>query len=181
MVIPLVTTEPTFEDIMNTQKLLYTNFISIASLIGGGHYGHLGPAVDPGPIAQVAIGTEDVEAASLVCLHDEFKRIRITHLNCDEACNKLMVASCDNMYTEALQYYLLGYANFTPLDLLVYLRLTYGRIERTQLADFYNNMITLYALKRCFHKLMLVCAKQILVASHVQKPSMSTFFSFWFW
>jgi hypothetical protein len=60
-------------------------------------------------------------AASLVRLHEELNSIHSTHLNCYEVCKKLILASYANMYTEALEYYLLGYANVTPLDLLFYL------------------------------------------------------------
>jgi hypothetical protein len=41
-VFPLVTVEPTFEDITNTQKVLNANSITIPSLSGGGRHGHLG-------------------------------------------------------------------------------------------------------------------------------------------
>jgi hypothetical protein len=81
-VLPIVTAEPTFEDIMHTQKLWNANCISIPSLVGGGHHGCLGllmtmqeyttissthfdVAFDPGSVSQLAIGTEAVEAASL--------------------------------------------------------------------------------------------------------------------
>jgi hypothetical protein len=163
-VLPLITAEPTLEDIMNTQHLLNANFISIPSIIGGGMHGHhglsmmvqeyaaispthFGVAVDPWPIAQVNVGMEAVEAFSLVRLHDELKRAHVTRLNCDEACKKPVLASYTNMSNEALGDYLLGYANVTPLDLLVYLRLTYGHIAPTQLADCYNKMTTPYDMQ----------------------------------
>jgi hypothetical protein len=73
-VIPIITSKPTFEDIMNTQTLLNANCISIPSFTGGGRRGHLGlimmvqeyaaispnnfgVAVDPGSIAKIDIGT----------------------------------------------------------------------------------------------------------------------------
>jgi hypothetical protein len=52
------------------------------------------------------------------------------------------------MYTKAILEYLLGYANVPPpLDLLVYLRLTYGRIAPMQIADCYNKMTTIYDMQ----------------------------------
>jgi hypothetical protein len=51
------------------------------------------------------------------------------------------------MYTTALYYYLLGYANITPLDLLVFLRLTYGHIAPLQLADCYSRIATPYEIQ----------------------------------
>ena len=101
-ILPSVLNEPVFEDIMMTHKLLSANCISIPSGADGGCYGHLGviqtaqqyatisnvpfgPAADPGPITIVAIGTGAVEAASLVRLHDEPKRIFVTQNNVEEA------------------------------------------------------------------------------------------------
>jgi hypothetical protein len=69
-VLPIITVKPRFEDIMNTQKLLSANCISIPSLASGRPHGHLGlimtvqecasissthfdVAVYPGPIAQI--------------------------------------------------------------------------------------------------------------------------------
>jgi hypothetical protein len=163
-VLPLVTAESSFEDIMMMQKLINVNCISIPSLTGGRHHGRLGLIVtvqectaisaipfgvyvNPGPIAQVAVGTEAVAADSIVRVYSEVKRIHTTRLNCDEACKKLILASYANMYTEALEDYLLGYANVNPLNLLVYLRLMYGRIGPTQLADCYNKMTTPYDIQ----------------------------------
>jgi hypothetical protein len=51
------------------------------------------------------------------------------------------------MFTEVLEVYLLGYVNITPLDLILYLWLTYDRISPTQLADCYNIMTTLYDMQ----------------------------------
>jgi hypothetical protein len=101
LVLPLVTAEPIFKDTINTQKLPNANCISIHSLAGGGHHIHLMlimmvqeyAAILSTPISPIAIGTEAFEAASIVCLYNKLKRIHITHLNCDEACKKIMLAS----------------------------------------------------------------------------------------
>jgi hypothetical protein len=106
-----------------------------------------GVAADPGQIAHIAMGTDDVEAAPLVRLHGKLKRIHVTRLNCDKACKKLILASYANMYTEALEDTFLGYANVTPLDLIVYLRLTYYRIAPMQLADCYNRTTNPYDMQ----------------------------------
>jgi hypothetical protein len=88
-------------------------------LSGGGRHGHSGllmtaqeyesvyatpfaVALDPGPIVIVDFGTEAVEAASGMRLHDELKRIYIRCINCDESCKKLIWASYANMFTDAL-------------------------------------------------------------------------------
>jgi hypothetical protein len=131
LVLILVTEEPTFEDIVMMQKLFNAICISIPSLDGIGKHGHLGlltkvqeyMAISPilfwvsvsiASIAQVAAWTEPVAAASIVRVHSEVKRIHKTWLNCEEACDKLILASYANIYTEALEDNLLGYANVTP-------------------------------------------------------------------
>jgi hypothetical protein len=75
-VLSIITAEPTLEDIMNTQKLLNVNCISILSLVGGCRRGHLelimtvqehaailinplGRAVDPRQIAQIPVGRDN--------------------------------------------------------------------------------------------------------------------------
>jgi hypothetical protein len=97
-VLPLVTAKPLFEDIIMTQKLINTNCISIPSLCGGGHHGHVGLIMTVQEYA--AIST--MPAASILRIHSEVKRVYTTWLNCDEACKKPTLASYANMYTEAL-------------------------------------------------------------------------------
>jgi hypothetical protein len=69
------------------QKRLNANFLSIPSNSGGGRHGHLGllmtarqytaiynvpfgAAADPGPVALVLLGTEDIVAANMVRMYD---------------------------------------------------------------------------------------------------------------
>jgi hypothetical protein len=102
-----------------TQKILNATCISILALTGGGSHGHLGiimmaqeytkifttplgSTVDSGPIAQFAICMDAVEAASMVCLHNDINHIHATHINCDVACKKIILASYANMVTETL-------------------------------------------------------------------------------
>jgi hypothetical protein len=44
-----------------------------------------GVAADPGPVALVLLGTEDIFAANMVWMYDEQKRAYNTHINCNEA------------------------------------------------------------------------------------------------
>jgi hypothetical protein len=100
--LPLITAEPTYEDIATMQKRLNANFLSIPSNAGSGRHGHLGllmtagkftamspipfeSAADPGPVALVLFGTEDIVAANMVQMYDEQKWAFNTHINCDEA------------------------------------------------------------------------------------------------
>jgi hypothetical protein len=122
---PLITADPTFEDIATMQKRLNANFLSIPSNAGGGRHGHLGllmtggqytaisnipfgAATDPVPVALVLLDTEDIAAANTVRMHDEQKRAFNTHINCDEVEKKLILTAFPNMYTSALEDYLLG-------------------------------------------------------------------------
>jgi hypothetical protein len=100
--LPLITAEPTYEDISSMQKRLNANFLSIPSNTGGGGHGHLGllmkagqytaisptpfgAAADPGPVALVLLGTDDIIAVNMMRMYDEQKRAFNTHINCDEA------------------------------------------------------------------------------------------------
>jgi hypothetical protein len=92
-----------YEDIATMQKRLNANFLSIPSNAGGGRHGHSGllmtvgqytaispipfgaaAAADPGPVALVLLGTEDILAANMVRMYDVQKRAFNTHVNCDE-------------------------------------------------------------------------------------------------
>jgi hypothetical protein len=109
------------------QKRLNPNFLSIPSNTGGGRHGHLvplmtegkytaisptpsGAAVDPGPVALVLLGTDDIVAENMVRIYNEQKRALTMHINCNEAGKKLILTALPSMYTSALEYYLLGYA-----------------------------------------------------------------------
>jgi hypothetical protein len=162
--LPLITAEPTYEDIAMMQKRLNANFLSIPSNAGGGRHGHLGllmtagqytaispvpfvAAADPGPVALVLLGTDDIVAANMVRMYDEQKRAFITRVNCDEGGKKLILAAFPNMYTSALEDYLLGYAGVTVRELVQYIIHTYSRIDPTQLADCYTKMTRPYDLQ----------------------------------
>jgi hypothetical protein len=162
--LPLITAEPTYEDIATMQKRLNANFLSIPSNAGGGRHGHLGllmtagqytaisptpfgAAADPGPAALVFLGTDDIVAANMVRMYDEQKRAFNTHINCDEAGFFWILAAFPTMYTSALEDYLLGYAGVTVRELAQYIIHTYSRIDPAQLADCYTKMTHPYDLQ----------------------------------
>jgi hypothetical protein len=162
--LPLITAEPTDEDIATMQKHLNANFLSIPSTAGGGRHVHLGllmtlgqynaisptpcgAAADPGPVALVLIGTDNIVAADMVLMYDGQKHAFNTHTNCDEAGKKLILTDFPNMYTSALDYYLLCYAGVTVRELVQYIIHTYSRIDPTQLADCYTKMARSYDLQ----------------------------------
>jgi hypothetical protein len=132
--LPLITAEQTYEDITTMQKCLNANFRSIPSNAGGCRHGHLGllmtagqytaisptpfgAASDPGPAALVLLGTDDIITANMVRMYDEQKRAFNTHINCDEAGGGLILTAFPNMYTSALEDYLLGYDGVTVKNL----------------------------------------------------------------
>jgi hypothetical protein len=83
----------------------------------------------------------------LQTMYDEKKRDFNTHINCDEAGKKLILTAFPNMYTSALEDYLLGYAGVTVRELVQYIIHTYSRIDPTQLADCYTEMTGHYDLQ----------------------------------
>jgi hypothetical protein len=162
--LPIITAEPIYEDIATMQKRLNANFLSIPSNAGGGRHGHLGllmtagqytaisnipfgAAVDPGPVAIVLLGTEDIVAANMVRMYDEQKRAFNTHVYCDEAGKNLILTAFPNMYTSAPEDCLLGYAGVTVRELVQYIIHTYSRIDPTHLADCYTKMMRPYDLQ----------------------------------
>jgi hypothetical protein len=113
---PLITAEPTYEDIATIQKRLNANFLIIPSNAGGGCDDHIGllitagqytaispipfrAAADPGPVELVLLGTEDIVSANMVQMYDEPKRAFNTHINCDKAGGELILMAFTNMYT----------------------------------------------------------------------------------
>jgi hypothetical protein len=77
--LPLITTDPTYEDISTMQKRLNANFLSILSNTRGGRHGQLGilmtagqytpisptpfgAAADHAPLDLVLLGTDDIVA-----------------------------------------------------------------------------------------------------------------------
>jgi hypothetical protein len=162
--LPLITAEPTYADITTMQKRLIANLLSIPSNAGGGRHDHLrllvtagqytaispthfGAAADPGPVALVLLGTDGIIAANMVRMYDEQKRAFNTHINCDEAGKKLILTAFPNMYTSALEDYLLGYAGVTVRELVQCIIHAYSRIDPTQLAHCYTKMTHPYDLQ----------------------------------
>jgi hypothetical protein len=162
--LPLITEEPTYDDIATMQKRLNANFLSTPSNAEGGRHGHLGilmtagkytailstpfgAAADPGPVALVLLGTDGIVAANMVRMYDEQKRAFNTHINCDEAGTKIFLTALPNMYTSALDDYILGYAGVTVREIVQYIIHTYSLIDPTQMADCYTEMTRPYYLQ----------------------------------
>jgi hypothetical protein len=149
-VLPNIDSEPTFEDIQITNRLLNANAISIPSMAGGGAHGNLGiimsqveheaisasPWVEPfnpNAIPIIPPCTNTVDAAHLARMHAGCHRIYTNRINVDQSLKKLILEAYDNMYTSQLEDYLLQYANRSSPEILMHLKQTYGFINPTQL------------------------------------------------
>jgi hypothetical protein len=124
-------------------------------MAGGGTHGHLviimtqveyavisaTPWVEPcnpNAIHIIPPGTNAVDADQISRMHDEFHRIYTNIINVDQALKRIIFEAYDNMYTSQLEDYLFQYANLSAIEILIYLKQTYGFINPTQLADNYN-------------------------------------------
>jgi hypothetical protein len=153
--LPKVTGEPTFEDLKVIRRLLNNNATSIASYEGGGRHGHLGiimtheeyfaVAVDvfpvpnnPRPPAAVVAGMTAAVIAETTRLHKEATQAYHTYHNVDKAIKKLIIEAFDDAYLNAISDKIVGYANFTSLQLLTHLLTYYAMIAPTELTQNYE-------------------------------------------
>jgi hypothetical protein len=138
--LPKVTGDPPFEDLKLIRRLLNTNAMSVASYKGGGggRHRHLGIIMtneeyfaiavnvfpvpnNPGPSAAVVAGMTAAVIAEITRLHREATQVYRTYHNVDQAIKKLIIESFDDAYLNALSDEIVGYANFTSLQLLTHL------------------------------------------------------------
>jgi hypothetical protein len=155
--LPKVTGEPTFEDLKVIRWLLNTNAMSVASYEGGGRHGHLGiimtneeyfaVAMDvfpvpnnPGPSAAVVAGMTAAVIAETTRLHKEATQVYRTYHNVDQAIKKLIIEAFDAVYLNVLSDKIVGYANFTSLQLLTHLLTYYAMIAPTELTQNYERL-----------------------------------------
>jgi hypothetical protein len=115
--------------------------MSVSSYEGGGQHGHLGlimttaeyftittdmfiPPENPGPAATTVVGMTGVHIAETGWLHTTATRVYDTYHNVDQAFKKMLINAFDDQYLNALSDEILGYANWTSLQLISHL-LTY--------------------------------------------------------
>jgi hypothetical protein len=116
--LPKVAGEPTFEDLKVIRRLLNTNAMRISSYVGGGRHGHLGIIMtneEYFAIADDIFPVPGYPGASP----------EVTHLN-------------------ALLDEIVGYENFTSLDLLTHLLTFYAMISPTELTQNNERLNTPY-------------------------------------
>jgi hypothetical protein len=150
--LPRVTRDPILEDLKVIRRLLNTNAMSVASYEGGGRHGHLGIIMtneeyfavmvdvspvpnNPGPSAACVTYMTAAIIAETTWLHKEATQVYRTYHNVDQDIKNLIIESFDDAYLNALSDEIVGYANFTSLQLLTHI-LTYdAMIAPTELTQ----------------------------------------------
>jgi hypothetical protein len=135
--------------------------MTVTSYEGGGCHGHLGIimtheeyfaiAVDvfpvpknPGPSAAIVAGLTAAVIAEITRLHSEATQVYRTYHKMDQAIKKLIMESFDDAYHNALSDKIMGYANYTSLQLLTHLLTYYAMIAPTELTQDYERLNTPY-------------------------------------
>jgi hypothetical protein len=143
--LPKVTGKPTFKDLKVIRRLLNTNAMSVSSYVGGGPHGHLGIIMtnkeyfaiaadvfpvpkNPGASAEVVPGMTATVIARTTQLHREATQVYHTYHNVDQAIKTLIIEAFDNAYLTSLSDEIMGYANFTSLQLLTHILTYYAMI-----------------------------------------------------
>jgi hypothetical protein len=159
--LPKVTGETTLEDLKVIRRLLNTNAMSVSSYVGGGRHRHLGIIItneeyfaiaadvfslpdNPGASPEVVVGMMAAVIAELTRLHREATQVYRTYHNVDQAIKKLIIEAFDDAYLNALSDEVVGYENYTSLDLPTYLLTFYTMIAPTELTQNYERLNTPY-------------------------------------
>jgi hypothetical protein len=138
--------EPTFEDLKIIRRLLNSNAMSVSSYEGGGRHGHIDlimtnaeyfaaaidvllPPKNMGPAAILVVGMTKVQIAKTARLHTTATRVYPTYHNVDQAFKQMSIDAFGDPFLNALSYEIVGYANWTSLQLLSHLLTYYAMIE----------------------------------------------------
>jgi hypothetical protein len=99
---------------------------------------------NPGPSAAVVVGMTGAVIAETTRLHREATQVYCTCHKVDQSIKKLIIESFDDAYLNALSDEIVGYANFTSLQLLTHLLTYYAMIVPTELTQNYELLNTPY-------------------------------------
>jgi hypothetical protein len=142
---------PTFSTLKILHKEINANAISVPSILGGGHHGHLALVIPPAAylllqgalafIAPIAPGAQANHAplatqAQIVAANRLYDQSVITFSDYSKTTRHLKQQILDavpDIYTDELADEEFGYANVTALELLTHLDTTYGAITADDL------------------------------------------------
>jgi hypothetical protein len=82
--------------------------------------------------------------AEMTQLHREATQVYRTYHNVDQDIKKLIIKSFDDAYPNALSDEIVGYANYTSLQLLTHFLTYYAMITPTELTQTYERLNTPY-------------------------------------
>jgi hypothetical protein len=85
-------------------------------------------------------GTTAEVIAETTRLHREATQVDRTYHNVDQAIKKLIIESFDDAYLNALSDEIVGYANYTSIQLLTHLLTYYAMIAPTELTQNYEHL-----------------------------------------
>jgi hypothetical protein len=89
-------------------------------------------------------GTKAAVIAETTRLHREATQVYRTYHNVDHVIKKLIIESFDDAYLNALSDEIVGYANYTSIQLLTHLLTYYAMIAPTELTQHYERLNTPY-------------------------------------
>jgi hypothetical protein len=95
---------------------------------------------NPGPLAAVVAGMMAAVIAETTRLHKEATQLYRTYHNVDQAIKKLIIESFDDAYLNAISDDIVGYTNYTSLQLLTHLLTYYAMIAPTELTQNYERL-----------------------------------------
>jgi hypothetical protein len=169
-----VTGEPTFEDLKIIRRLLNSNAMSVSSYEGDGRHSHLDlimtnaeyfvittnvflPPDNPGPSATIVTGMTAVQISETVLLHTAETRVYCTYHNVDQTFKKNIIDVFEDPYLNVLSDDIVGYVNYTSLQILSHLLTYYTMIAPTERTQNYERLNTPYdpnqPIKNLFQKI----------------------------
>jgi hypothetical protein len=149
------------KDLKIIRQLLNANATSVSSYEGSGRHGHLGsimtneeyfavatdvflPPENPGLVATIVTGITGIQIAEMGRLRTEVTRIYRTYNHVYQALTKMIIYAFKDQYLNALSDEIVGYANYTSLQLLTHLLTYYAMIAPTELRQNYVRLNTPY-------------------------------------